>query len=707
MSAKKKQEIRETIQDRDRISLLLYMLYGFFLVFSVVIIARIIYIQLTFEVPEGTESLFHPRNIKVTEDPARGAIIASDGRLLAMSTPMYQIYMDCTVQKESFASTKNGAAKEDEWQQKARELAKGLSRIYGTMSADRFASLILESRKTGRRYVAIGGHIDHETLQEVKKLPLFNEGRYRSGMIVEKIDTRQYPYGDLARRTIGYVKDNSKSNGNNRVGIEGQFDYALHGQEGTEWLRVTDNGQRVRNYDSTYVKAKNGMDVRTTINIDFQDIADKAIRRQIEDDRLIQGACGIIMDVKTGAILSMVNLQRDTLPDSPLTERMNLAISQVGEQGSVFKTVTLMSLLEDGYVKTLEQTIPTNRGVVPGGLFRQDSHIISYENSTGRKDITVRHGFEISSNYVFTYLATQYYGSHPKDFYDKIYSYKLGEVFDFDLKGLGTPQVIGPSHPGWSKTTLGTAAYGYSISVTPLHVAAFYNAIANKGKMMRPYLVESIESQGTVKEKHGPGLLNSICSRATADTLTRALMAVTEDGTARLALRNVKLPVAGKTGTAQVALSAAEKPRKGDAYHDASGRMKNQGTFVGFFPADDPKYTILVTVYSTLSHQSFYGGTYPARAVKEIVDNIYALDSQWGEKIHRQGQMPQMKAAEGAKADKGTVPDLRGLGLKDALYAIEGSGYRFTYGGSGHVATQSPAPGTKLKEGGTVTFTLK
>lgn len=708
MSARKKQEIRETIQDRDRISVLLYILYGFFLIVSLVIIVRIIHIQISFDIPQGTEAFFRPRNIKVTEEPARGAIIASDGRLLALTTPMYQVYMDCTVQKDNYAADKNGAEKEAEWQKKARELANGLSRVYGTMSGEQFAKLILDGRRDGKRYVPIGGHIDHETLQEVKNLPLFSEGRYRSGMIIEKIDTRQYPYGDLARRTIGYVKDNSRSNGNNRVGLEGQFDYALHGQEGTEWLRVTDNGQRVRNYDSTYVRAENGLDVRTTLNIDFQDIADKAIRRQIEEDQLIQGACVIIMDVKTGAILSMVNLQRDTLPGSPLTERINLAISQVAEQGSVFKTVTLMSLLEDGYVKSLEQTIPTNRGIVPGGLFRPDSHITSYEYNTGRKDITVRHGFEISSNYVFTYLATQYYGSHPKDFYDKIYSYKLGEVFDFDLKGLGTPQVIGPTHPGWSKTTLGTAAYGYSISVTPLHVATFYNAIANKGKMMRPYLVESIEKQGVVKKKYGPSLLNSICSRATADTLTRALMAVTEDGTARLALRNVKLPVAGKTGTAQVALSASDKPRKGDAYHDASGRMKNQGTFVGFFPADAPKYTILVSVYSKLSHQSFYGGTYPARAVKEIVDNIYALDSQWGERIPKHGSMPTMKLADNAAPGDGeTVPDLRGLGLKDALYLTESSGYKCSYSGSGHVSAQTPAPGTKLKGGETVTLTLK
>ena len=691
-------------KEKDTISMLLYALYGLFLLLTLLIIGKIIHIQTRYSVDPRVVHLFHPTNTKVIDEPSRGAIIACDGRLLALSTPLYQVYMDCAVRKDAFAADKDGADKEREWQEKAAALAEGLARIYPERSAQAWRKLILDGRRDNKRYVRIGGRIDHETLQRVKALPLFSEGANKGGLQVEKIDTRQYPYGTLARRTIGYVKDNSRSNGNSRIGIEGKFDYELHGREGYEWLRTTDSRRRVHNYDSLTVAAVDGMDVRTTLNIDFQDIADRALRRQIQDEPKIQGAVCIIMETATGAIRAMVNLQRDTLPGSDFQERINLALGQVGEQGSVFKTVTLMSLLEDGHVKSLQQTLPTNRGAVSGG-YRIDNHILDYERQTGRRDITVKHGFEISSNYVFTYLATKYYGSHPQDFFDRIYSYKLGERFDFDIDGLGTPQVTDPRSPGWSRTTLGTTAYGYSIAVTPLHVAAFYNAIANKGRMMKPYLVESIEQYGVVKKKYGPVLLNSICSRATADTLIRALMAVTEEGTGKR-LRQAKLTVAGKTGTAQVALSPAEKPRKGDAYHDIAGRKKNQGTFVGFFPAEAPKYTILVTVYSTLSLTSFYGGTLPALAVGEIVDNIYAIDATWGERLSRKGSLQPMTARNEAMP-VGTAPALKGLGLRDALYEIEQAGYRCSYTGTGHVASQSPAPGTALETGKTIQLTLK
>ena len=697
---------RERLEkEKDTISMLLYALYGIFLVLSILIIVKIVHIQLHYSVDPRVVSLFRPSNVKVVDEPARGAIISSDGRLLAISTPLYQVHMDCSVRKDAFArDARNGAERESEWQAKARGLAEGLALIYPERNADGWARYILNARRDNKRYVKIGGRIDHETLQRVKALPLFCEGANRGGLQVQKIDTRQYPYGTLARRTIGYVKDNSRSNGNSRIGIEGKFDYELHGREGYEWLRTTDSRRRVHNYDSLTVAAVDGMDVRTTLNIDFQDIADRALRRQIQDEPKIQGAVCIIMETATGAIRAMVNLQRDTLPGSDFQERINLALGQVGEQGSVFKTVTLMSLLEDGYVKSLQQTLPTNHGGVPGG-YRIDNHIIDYERQTGRREITVKHGFEISSNYVFTYLATKHYGAHPQDFFDRIYSYKLGERFDFDIDGLGTPQVTDPRSPGWSRTTLGTTAYGYSIAVTPLHVVTFYNAIANKGRMMKPYLVESIEQYGIVKKRFSPVLLNSICSRATADTLTRALMAVTEEGTGKR-LKQAKLTVAGKTGTAQVALTPAERPRKGDAYHDNAGRKKNQGTFVGFFPAEDPKYTILVTVYSVLSSTSFYGGTLPALAVREIVDNIYAIDENWSERISRRGSMQPM-TVRAESTPEGTAPALKGLGLMDALFEAERRGYRCSYTGSGHVATQTPAPGTALEKGKTIQLTLK
>ena len=709
MARQQKRIKDKALLGKDRVGFILDTTYALVILLSALIFFKIIYIQLTYKVDPRVESLFRPTATKQIERPKRGAILASDGKILAISTPVYQIYMDCAVQYDIYRQDgEKGGLKEQQWREDAKELSKGLASIFQDKTADQYYQFILSKREAGRHYEKIGKPVDHATLQRIKALPLFNRGPNTGGLIYETRDSRQYPYGTIARRTIGYVKDNSNSNGNNLIGIEGRFNFELHGKEGHAWLRKAEMNKRIHNFDSTAVRAVDGNDVRTTLNIDLQDIADRALRKNIQEEERISGACAILMEVETGAIRAMVNLQRDTTVEGhPLSERMNLAISQIGEPGSVFKTVTLTSVVEDGFVHSVDETVPTFRGNLPGyPRVRTDPHIVDCEDSTHRKEIPIKRGLEISSNYVFAYLATKCYESRPKDFYDKIYRYKLGEKFDFDIDGLGTPQVVTPdNNPFWEKTSLATAGYGYSIAVTPLHLITFYNAIANDGKMMRPYLVEDVEKDGKVIRKYGPGILGNICSKATADTVTRALKGVPQYGTAKK-LRRARLQVAGKTGTAQVALRADEKPRAGDQYHDEWGRKKNQGTFVGFFPADNPKYSILVTVYSRLSLGSFYGGDAPASTVREIVDAIYSMDSSCGTSISRNGELPVMEVRE-AEIDEGKVPDVKGFGLIDAIYAIENGGYRCAYEGSGHVVSQSPAGGTALKTGETITLKLK
>ncbi len=633
--SKRESEIKDTIVGRDRIHVVMFFLSLVFLVLGVAILVRIVHIQATYTVDPRVIDLFRPRVQKYVEAPVRGRILATDGRPLAISAPLYDIYMDCTVRKDDYAEPGKDSL-ERHWKAQARELAASLSAEFKDKSAADYAKLILDGRERGARYVRIQRNIDLSTLQRVKEFPLYREGPYTGGIIVEEHQERIYPYDSLARRAIGYVKEQ------NRIGLESSFDSELHGREGYEWRRVTDNKRWVRDLDSAVVKVQDGHDIRTTLNVDFQDIADKALRAQINQNEDIRAGICLIMEVQTGAIRAMVNLSRGDTPQTTLWERENLMLREVGEQGSVMKTVTLLSLVEDGYVQSLEQTLPTNNGFVPN--YKQDVHILDYQRETGRRDITVGHGFEISSNYVFTWLAENYYGKKPQELFDHIYSYRLGEAFDFDISGLGRPVVNRPGSAGWSKTTLGTTAYGYGISVTPLHVATFYNGIANKGRMMKPYLVESIEEDGKVIRRFEPSVLNgSICSPATADTVTRALRAVVNSGTGTR-LKGAKLPVCGKTGTAQVVLTPQERGGNPDPYHDAMGRKKNQGTFVGFFPSDQPKYTILVTVYSYLSGKSFYGGTMPALAVREIVDKIYALDPDWRPELHPTAQVPDFSA---------------------------------------------------------------
>ena len=688
---------------RDRIGVILYCFYAIVLVAGFFIIGKMVCIQLFWKPDKDVARFFLPPSTKSVIEPDRGAIIGCDGKLLAMSTPMYQLYMDCTVLKSVFRGKSNPDSLERDWLSKAKAFSDGLAKEVGGSAGD-YYRMIVTGRKDGNRYMRLTADLDRGALLRLQKLPLMKEGRYKSGIIVNKRDSRQYPYGTLARRTIGYVKDNRNSNGNNHIGLEGKYDYALHGKEGEIWLRPTDNRERIQNYDSTYVKPEDGLNVRTTLNITLQDIVDKAMRKQMAANPKINEGCAVIMDVKTGAIRSMVNLTKDP-KDSSLNEVYNMAIGFAAEPGSVFKATTLMTVIEDGFVKSLDDVIPMNNGVIPG--YPQDTHI------KGNGEISVLRGFEISSNYVFRYLAVKNYNDNPKRFLDKLYMYKLGQAFDFDLKGLSEPYIPSPDSKQWSATDLGSTAIGYSVKETPLHILTFYNAIANKGRMMKPYLVESIEKNGAVKTKKGPSVLNaSICSKATADTMLRAMRAVTSEGTAKR-LKGAKLTVAGKTGTSRQVLSKEEIDKYGmsSPYVTKDGSYHNLATFVGFFPAENPKYSAIVCMKSDLIRGSLYGGVGPAAVMREVVDAIYVLDPEWGNTIISSAKVPQMKLDreihEQADTKSPVVPDVTGLGLKDAMFIIENSGLRCRYTGTGHVISQTPSPGAKATEGSAITLTLK
>lgn len=589
---------------RDRIGMILYVVYLVLLLASVLLIGKIIYMQTCWRPDEKIYGPLTPQNTKKVLEPVRGNILDCKGRLLAMSYPVYILHMDCTV------------GKEDEWQEKLPELAEGLHGIFPERTAAQYCKMIRLAREAGQRYLVIGRPVDHKTLGKVKALPLYREGRNKGGLIIEQKNTRRYPYGTLARRTIGFVRESNPGVSNNLVGIEGKFNDVLHGKDGKEWFRQTDKGKVVQNFDSAYVKAVDGKDIITTIDIDYQEMADNALRAQIDGNSDIEGACLVLMEVRTGAIRAMVNLKHN--PSTGRFEEIeNMAVGKRHEPGSVFKTVTLMSVLSDHYIDSLNTLIPTNHGRIPEARV-DDQHIRDHELKDHTSTISVIDGFKISSNYVFAKLALDNYGKNVDKLMKHFKEYGLTEKFDFDLDGLQTPNIPRPEHP----TDLARVGYGYATELTPLQVLTYYNAIAGKGRMMKPYLVE------------GPEVLDrSICSQAVADTLTRALKAVTEDGTAKWSLLGCKVPVAGKTGTS---FGTFPKGQRGaDPYHDPSGRRKYQGTFVGFFPADDPKYSVISTVYSYPTIRSYQGGGIPARAIKTLIDNIYTIDPYWQRPIEK------------------------------------------------------------------------
>ena len=711
---KKQQE-----EDKHRISKILWFLYCSFLVLSVVLILRIVNIQYFWEPDPDTVEYFQPRKYEKKTKPERGAIMDMNGKLLAISTPLYNINMDCAVLKEEFRAGKTARetdSLEREWRGKVKQLCNELPKVLAKdgKTSEYYYDLIMRNRESetlrGRRNVPITKNIDHSTYLKLCELPLFKEGQYKSGMIKTEVDTRQYPYGSLAGRVIGDVRINKENPEESRyLGIEGQYDYVLHGKEGTQWMKRTDKGS-IADPDSTAVMVEHGKDIRTTLDIDIQDIADRSLRKNIGDDMEIEGGCVVVLDVKTGAVRAMVNLQRNSRGE--LGEYFNMAIGRPGEPGSIFKAVTLATLLEDGKVK-LSQKIATNHGRIKEmPEITADHYITDWERNHKTSSISIQDGFKISSNYVFRRLVLDHYGDKPSKFIDKLYEYKLNDAYVFDLeeKGGTKSQVPDTKSSGWSRSTLPSTAIGYSVMETPLNIATFYNTIANKGKMMKPYLIESYEADGKIVKKFGPEILNaSAFSKATADSLTKALTMVTLEGTGATRLKNAKCTVAGKTGTARMVLDSSERNGSKDPYKDIDGRRKYQATFVGFFPAEDPQYTAIVTVYTKPTSRSVYGGVIPAMTFRELVDQVWSLDSRWGEEYEKRANVPEMKP-EYIATISGTVipvPDVKGMGLKDALYAIENNGYKCVYEGIGHVVSQSPAAGTQCKKGETVKLVLK
>lgn len=719
--AKNKTKAPKEKKTRDRVSLLLYMLYLGALLIGGAIIYKIVDIQSNFSPSPRVLSEITNRNKKVPIEPKRGQILASDGRILAMSYTTYTVAMDCTVKyKEHMGDQKAGPEKEQEWREKAKQLAEGLAKLAPGKSAQQYYETIINNRIEGKKYWVIAKDLDNKSVEKFYDLPLFDEPRNVGGLIIEKHNTRRYPYGELGRRVIGKVNNNAETDAKSHYGIEGKFESKLHGTNGYEWMRPADGSLLVHNFDSTYKSPVDGQDVRTTIDVDIQDMLDRAIRSRIKDADHVDKFCGIVMDVNTGAIRAMVNLTRYSAND--IREDYNYCIGNAGEPGSVFKVLGLSGLIEDGYVKSTAMTVPTNKGYYKQTygkgkvkVWSQDDYIYKWEQREKVNYISVKDALKISSNMVFRYLVNENYKNDPQKYIDKIYSAKLGEAFDFDISGLATPRVknytdaYGQKQSDWSPIDLPAMAIGYSVQITPLHIAMLYNCIANGGKMMRPYLVEDLERDGKVTERRGPSVLNaSVFSQNTADMITEALTAVTTEdhGTAYNSFKGCPVTVAGKTGTSWKDVPKEEQGK--DGYHDKQGRFRHQGTFVGFFPAENPQYTILISGWSKRSHTYLYGGTLPAQAAREVVEGIYRKDQYWREPVRGKGELPEAeKAANAAEPEMGIVPDVSGMTLSEAVWAIESAGYTCSFSGTGHVSSQKPKAGTKSDAGLTVIIELK
>lgn len=694
---------KKTGTDNRRPSRVLMYFYLLFLALSIVAAVKIYIIQNVWEPnPKFVKEFLPSKHLEQTQ-PREGSILDHNGKVLAISTPLYNVFMDCCVQKEHYAKDeKHGTEKEEKWLRKADTLAGGLARVLKKQGKDSlyYRSLIRESRAKGRRHVTIVKGVDHRTVEQLKKLHLFKEAAHKGGLIVEPVHNRMQPYEGIAGRIIGYVNKNNPENG--YIGIEGTYHHEIKGKAGTKWAKHTDHFQWISDIDSTSVEALDGMDVRTTLDINIQEIADRALRKHIDTVRHINSACVVVMDVETGGVRAMVNLRRDSL--GRLRESFNMAVGRASEPGSIFKTVMLTTLLEEGHV-TLDDMMPIDIENMKYPGFRnaeRDKAAFLYKERNKKDSIPVIDGFMVSSNYVFRRQVTNNYHKNPDELVTRLHSYNLGGGFSFEIQETGgsKPSIPNPSSKTWSESSIPSMAIGYSVQVTPLQILSFYNGLANKGKMMKPYIVESFERNGQIMEKREPTMLSVICSEATADTMVRAMTKVTsfKEGTAYNSMRGAKCKVAGKTGTAYIVLEGKEKIGARGAYEAVDGRRRSQGTFAGFFPAEDPKYSMIVVVYTDLMVGSEGGGGRPARVFKQIVNELWAYDSMWQGELTAKQSMPELTETEIEINDE--VPVLKGLGLREAINVIEQMGYVCEYTGVGHVVKQE-------KKGETIKITLK
>jgi cell division protein FtsI (penicillin-binding protein 3) len=495
----------------------------------------------------GEEVTFRPMKVKAT----RGNIYSDNGSLLATSLPFYKVAFDATLPKS------------DVWKQGLDSLAYRLSRFFGDRSAIDYKRMLQDARGDGKQYVMLSSKkIDYQDKKMMSDWPIFREGRLGGGVIFEKVDVRYRPFSNLSSRTIGYVNENDKG-----VGLEYSFNDQLDGQEGSAFFQKIAGGVWKPVFDANNVKAIDGLDIHTTLDINLQDVAEtalhKAMRQHNADDGLV-----MVMEVATGHIKAISNLSSDG--KGSYYEKFNFATAGSFEPGSTFKLVTMIALLEDSEIE-LSDSVDTGNGEYTFYKNKVKDH---EEGGLGR--ITVRQAFEHSSNVAMAKLVDKNFGLRPQKFLDHVDHLKLNKQIGIQIAGEPMPKFKRPGEKGWSGISLPWMAYGYGIENTPLHTLALYNAVANNGKMIKPIFVTQISKADEVEEEfETETMVSSICSDKTLKKLKLMLEGVVQEGTAKN-IKDSHYRIAGKTGTAQI----LENGRYAKKYITS---------FVGYFPADAPK----------------------------------------------------------------------------------------------------------------------
>ena len=735
------------------------LLYVLFILAGGVVLVRLVWVQLfSAEVAYNADRLSSRIFTEEVIPAQRGSILSRDGEPLATSIFRYQAAFD-------FASP--GLDSLRTFREQADSLSKLLAAFFGDRPASEYARMFREEharryrlvnprdtqylrsegwlsrmldRLRGEEYVTrriydtIRDHtpvavfpreVDYAEWEVLRRYPLLN---WNMGMVYRLVerDERIYPQGELARRTIGLTGD--KGN----YGIEEAYRAELAGRDGRAVRQRIARGFYGRVAGAGHEDPEDGYDVVTTLDLDLQDVADKALRQQLERQNALWGTT-IVMETRTGEILALANLGRNA--DGSFAERENYALSRSMEPGSTFKLATMLTLLDDARMPVTTVYDTHNGDPVKIGPARniRDSH-------RGDREIDFRRAVASSSNVYFAEAVWDRYGiTGRKQRYsdylrDELH---LGETVGLERLGERAPSITSDWKVPDPGVMLVKMAYGYRVRLTPIQMITFYNAVANEGRMISPVLVRELRRGDRVEERfESRTISSSVCSRQTLRIVRECLQAVCTEGTASAFFRDTaRVRVAAKTGTAQI---TDARSREGRYY---------LGSMVAFFPADAPRYTVLTTIETRAqAGKAYYGGPLAGPVVKRMVDYIYNRGHDWYGRVGDDGPRRYPERVKGGDIaqirrvadrlsprasfdsrtgwgraavdslsnvaitslpdDRGVMPDVRGMGLKDALFVLESRGLRVRFSGQGAVVRQSIAAGTRIRPGAAVVITL-
>jgi cell division protein FtsI (penicillin-binding protein 3) len=653
-----------------------YLCFIGIVVLSIVVLGKVFYIQRV----QGAywKSLSDSLHQKFIElDAERGTIFSEDSSMLSTSIPYFNIYVDFDADG---LREKNGRR----FTENVDSLSLSLSRLFGDQSPAAYRKMLWQAYRREDRYYEIAANVSFEKYQQLRQFPLVREGRNKSGFIAEVVNKRLNPFGLLANRTIGLARANAQN-----VGLERTYDTLLKGETGRRLVRYIAGGAYVP-VEGYEIESQNGKDLITTLDVNIQDIAENALLREMISNQAEHGTC-IVMEVATGKIRAIANLGLQS--DGTYWEDLNYAI-RATEPGSTFKLATLLSLLEDRKVSLNDKLM------LDGGSWKVAGHTVFDSEPHDNREFTVKEAFEISSNVGMAKLALSHYGSNPGGFVAHLKKLRLDQPTGIDLLGESSPIVKHPGSRTWSATTLPWMAFGYEVLVSPLQTLTLYNAVANNGRMMKPYLVSAVQVSGaTIKENRPTALLESICSESTLRQLQECLKGVCKDpeGTAHSLFQHSFFPVAGKTGTALVANGA-----RGYADHIY------QSSFVGYFPADHPKYTCIVVIKNHPHSIAYLGAKVAGPVFRELADKLMSLDPDIAAPIPADSAVTHnIQVSNPQPIMTGGIPNVKGMGLTDALYTLESMDLKVAVRGSGKVRMQSPEPGSGFKKNETITLQLE